>query len=310
MQVTVFGKGRLIMSKSMKKSKSRILFEIINYTIIACLTLSCIIPLLNVLAYSFSSSQAIIENRVTLFPVDFTLEAYNFVMKSADFWMSMLVTMKRVVLGVIINLVMIILVAYPLSKPDHRFPARKYYVAFMICVMLFNGGLMPTYFIVSKTGLIDTIWSLVLPTGVPIFSCIVLMNFFRGIPEELEESAILDGANQFQIMTRIFLPVSKPSIATVTLFSLITHWNAWFDGLIYSNHTQNYPLQSYLQTLITSAAQLLQNMDIDTMLGMQNVNVTNMQAAQIFISVIPLMLIYPFLQRYFTTGLTMGSVKG
>lgn len=294
----------------MKKSKSRIAFEIINYFVITFLTVSCVIPILNILAFSFSSSQAIIENRVGLFPVDFTLQAYKFVMSSAKFWMSMLVTLQRVVLGVGINVVMIILVAYPLSKSEHLFPARKYYVAFMLCVMLFSGGLMPTYFIVSKTGLIDSIWSLVLPGAVPIFSCIVLMNFFRGVPEELEESAILDGANPFQIMVRIFLPISKPSIATVTLFSLIGHWNSWFDGLIYSNHTQNYPLQSYLQTLVVSTTSSMEDMDVDRMLELMNVNQTNMQSAQIFISIVPLMLIYPFLQKYFTKGLTLGSVKG
>ena len=294
----------------MKKSKSRKVFEVMNFIIITFLTLSCVIPILNILAYSFSSSQAIIENRVGLWPVDFTLQAYKFVMNSNRFWMSMLVTLKRVFLGVIVNVVMIILVAYPLSKSEQVFPARKFYVAFMLCVMLFSGGLMPTYFIVSKTGLIDTIWSMVLPGAVPIFSCIVLLNFFRGIPEELEESAILDGANPFQIMVRIYLPISRPSIATVTLFSLISHWNSWFDGLIYSNHTENYPLQSYLQTLVVSTTNLMENMDVDTMLDLMNVNQTNMQSAQIFISIIPLMLIYPFLQKHFTAGLTLGSVKG
>lgn len=294
----------------MKKSKSRKVFEVMNFIIITFLTLSCVIPILNILAYSFSSSQAIIENRVGLWPVDFTLQAYKFVMNSNRFWMSMLVTLKRVFLGVIVNVVMIILAAYPLSKSEQVFPARKFYVAFMLCVMLFSGGLMPTYFIVSKTGLIDTIWSMVLPGAVPIFSCIVLLNFFRGIPEELEESAILDGANPFQIMVRIYLPISRPSIATVTLFSLISHWNSWFDGLIYSNHTENYPLQSYLQTLVVSTTNLMENMDVDTMLDLMNVNQTNMQSAQIFISIIPLMLIYPFLQKHFTAGLTLGSVKG
>ncbi|HJC92309.1 MAG TPA: carbohydrate ABC transporter permease [Candidatus Mediterraneibacter excrementigallinarum] len=294
----------------MKKTKGRIAFQIVNYTVIILLTVSCIIPILNVLAYSFSSSQAIIENRVSLLPVDFTLEAYKFVMNSAEFWRSMLVTVVRVLIGVPLNLIMIILVAYPLSKSQLKFPARKWYVAFMICVMLFNGGLMPTYFIVAKTGLIDSIWSLLLPQAVPIFSCIVMMNFFRGIPEELEESAILDGANPLQVLTKIYLPISKPSIATVTLFSLILHWNSWFDGLIYSNHTTNYPLQSYLQTLVVSTAQSMQNMDADSMLAMMNVNQTNMQCAQIFVSIIPLMIVYPFLQKYFTTGLTLGSVKG
>jgi putative aldouronate transport system permease protein len=293
-----------------KKSTSKKIFDVINFLVITFLTLSCIIPILNILAYSFSSSQAIIENRVSILPVEFTLKAYKYVLKNAKFWASMWVTIKRVVLGVILNVVLIILVAYPLSKSEHKFPARKYYVAFMLTVMLFNGGMMPTYFIVSKTGLIDTLWSLLLPGAVPIFSCIVLMNFFRGVPEELEESAVLDGANQFQILVHIFLPVSKPSIATVTLFALINHWNAWFDGLIYSNHTENYPLQSFLQTLVTSTSQSMQDMDVDTMLDLINVNETNMQSAMIFISIIPLMLIYPFLQRYFTTGLTLGSVKG
>lgn len=277
---------------------------------ITLITLSCLIPILNLLANSFSSSQAIIENRVSIFPVEFTLKAYQYVINNQEFWSSVAVSAKRVLLGVPLNVILTILVAYPLSKSELVFPARKYYVAFMLVVMLFNGGLMPTYFIVSKTGLIDTIWSLLLPGAVPVFSCIVLMNFFRGIPEELEESARLDGANQFQIMIKIFLPLSKPSIATVTLFSLVWHWNAWFDGLIYSNYTSNYPLQSYLQTLVVSTTDALKTGDLKTIMELTQVNDTNMKAAQIFISIIQLMLVYPFLQKYFTTGLTLGSVKG
>ncbi len=295
---------------SIKKSKSRKLFEACNYIMITLITLSCLIPILNLLANSFSSSQAIIENRVSIFPVEFTLKAYQYVINNQEFWSSVAVSAKRVLLGVPLNVILTILVAYPLSKSELVFPARKYYVAFMLVVMLFNGGLMPTYFIVSKTGLIDTIWSLLLPGAVPVFSCIVLMNFFRGIPEELEESARLDGANQFQIMIKIFLPLSKPSIATVTLFSLVWHWNAWFDGLIYSNYTSNYPLQSYLQTLVVSTTDALKTGDLKTIMELTQENDTNMKAAQIFISIIPLMLVYPFLQKYFTTGLTLGSVKG
>ena len=295
---------------SIKKSKSRKLFEACNCIMITLITLSCLIPILNLLANSFSSSQAIIENRVSIFPVEFTLKAYQYVINNQEFWSSVAVSAKRVLLGVPLNVILTILVAYPLSKSELVFPARKYYVAFMLVVMLFNGGLMPTYFIVSKTGLIDTIWSLLLPGAVPVFSCIVLMNFFRGIPEELEESARLDGANQFQIMIKIFLPLSKPSIATVTLFSLVWHWNAWFDGLIYSNYTSNYPLQSYLQTLVVSTTDALKTGDLKTIMELTQVNDTNMKAAQIFISIIPLMLVYPFLQKYFTTGLTLGSVKG
>lgn len=293
-----------------KSSLSRKVFMVFAVLVIIAMTLSCLIPILNLLALSFSSSSAIMANKVGLFPVEFTTRAYNYVMSNSEFWTAVRVSAKRVLLGVPINLILTILVAYPLSKSDEQFPKRRFYVAYMLTVMLFNGGLMPTYYIVAKTGLIDTIWSLVIPGAVPIFNCIVLMNFFRGIPTELEESAKLDGANQWTIMKDIYLPLSKPSIATITLFSLVSHWNAWFDGLIYSNYTYNYPLQSYLQTIVTSTTEMLKTSDVKTIMALASVNETNLQAAQIFIAVIPLMVVYPFLQKYFTTGLTMGSVKG
>ena len=288
----------------------RKVFLAVDVIVILLLCLICMVPLLNLLAYSFSASQPIIENKVFLWPKEFTLKAYQYVLESKEFWSSVSVSVKRVLLGVPLNTLLTILVAYPLSKDERQFKARKYYVAYMLTVMLFNGGLMPTYYIVSKTKLIDTVWALIIPGAVPIFNCIVLMNFFRGIPSELEESAKLDGASQWQILWRIFIPISKPSLATLILFSLINHWNSWFDGLIYSNHTTNYPLQSYLQTLVTSTTEILAQGDVKAIAKLVDINDTNMKAAQIFISVIPLMLIYPFLQKYFTTGLTMGSVKG
>ena len=288
----------------------RKVFLAVDVIVILLLCLICMVPLLNLLAYSFSASQPIIENKVFLWPKEFTLKAYQYVLESKEFWSSVSVSVKRVLLGVPLNTLLTILVAYPLSKDERQFKARKYYVAYMLTVMLFNGGLMPTYYIDSKTKLIDTVWALIIPGAVPIFNCIVLMNFFRGIPSELEESAKLDGASQWQILWRIFIPISKPSLATIILFSLINHWNSWFDGLIYSNHTTNYPLQSYLQTLVTSTTEILAQGDVKAIAKLVDINDTNMKAAQIFISVIPLMLIYPFLQKYFTTGLTMGSVKG
>ncbi|MFQ9394464.1 MAG: carbohydrate ABC transporter permease [Lachnospiraceae bacterium] len=288
----------------------RKVFLAVDVIVILLLCLICMVPLLNLLAYSFSASQPIIENKSFLWPKEFTLKAYQYVLESKEFWSSVSVSVKRVLLGVPLNTLLTILVAYPLSKDERQFKARKYYVAYMLTVMLFNGGLMPTYYIVSKTKLIDTVWALIIPGAVPIFNCIVLMNFFRGIPSELEESAKLDGASQWQILWRIFIPISKPSLATIILFSLINHWNSWFDGLIYSNHTTNYPLQSYLQTLVTSTTEILAQGDVKAIAKLVDINDTNMKAAQIFISVIPLMLIYPFLQKYFTTGLTMGSVKG
>lgn len=295
--------------KKINRNGSGAISKTLIYFVVTFVTFSCVVPILNLLAISFSSSQAIIENKVGLLPVNFTTKAYQYVLNNEKFWTSSIVSLKRVLIGLPLNIIMIVLVAYPLSKTDHAFPARKFYVAFMLTVMLFNGGLMPTYFIVAKTGLIDTVWSLLLPGAVPIFSCIVLMNFFRGIPETLEEAARLDGANQLQILTKVYLPLSKPSLATVALFSLVQHWNSWFDGLIYSNYTYNYPLQSYLQTLVASNTQALLTGDLKSFMEMVDINDTNMKAAQIFISIIPLMVVYPFLQQYFTTGLTVGSVK-
>ncbi|MBQ4436816.1 MAG: carbohydrate ABC transporter permease [Clostridia bacterium] len=293
-----------------KRTKGQKIFEIFNIVLIVLLSVCCMVPILNLLAYSFSSSTAIIGNKVGVLPVDFTTEAYEYVLHNSEFWTSTKVTLLRVVIGVPFNILMCILVAYPLSKPETQFPARKYYVALMLTTMLFSGGMMPTYFIVAKTGLIDTIWSLILPGAVATYNCMLMMNFFRGIPTALEESAKLDGARQWTILTRIYLPLSKPSIATIALFSLVGHWNAWFDGLIYSNHTFNYPLQSYLQTLVTLSTEDLANGDIDLLVRFANTNNTNMKSAQIFISIIPLMVIYPWLQKYFTKGLTVGSVKG
>ncbi len=292
-----------------KVSPARKLFCVLNGILITGIMLICLVPILNVLAQSFSSSHAIVSNQVKLLPVEFTTSAYSYVMKNAEFWQAVWVSFQRVLIGVPLNMILTVLAAYPLSKSSRVFPARKYYSAYFIFLMIFNGGLIPTYYVVSRLQLIDTIWALILPCGVPIFNVILVMNFFRGIPESLEESAMLEGASQWKILWNIYLPLSKPSIATVTLFSLINHWNSWFDGLIYSNFTDNYPLQSYLQTLVVDIQSLMETGDTEQIVAALSVNDTNLKAAQIFISIIPLMLIYPFCQKYFTTGLTLGSVK-
>ena len=291
-------------------SKSRKVFQVINTILIIAVTVSCMIPVINVLAISFSNSDAIMANKVGIFPVNFTLDAYEYVMKNEKFWSAALISLKRVALGVPISLILTMLAAYPLSKSELRFPARKWYVAFFVIPMVFGGGLIPTYYVISKLGLIDTIWALVLPSAVNIFNVILVMNFFRNIPTELEESAMLDGAGQWKILTRIYLPLSKPSVATITLFCLVFHWNSWFDGLIYCNYTAHYPLQSYLQTIVTSTKEAVFEGDVTLIMQMLNLNSQNIKSAQIFISMLPLLVIYPFLQNYFTAGLTLGSVKG
>jgi putative aldouronate transport system permease protein len=260
---------------------------------------------------SFSDSAYIAAGQVKLLPVGFTTEAYKVVMQTPRFWTSAWVSIERVLLGVPVNLAMIILAGYPLSKTEETFKARKYYIWYFIVTMLFNGGLIPTYIIVSKTFLMNTIWSLVLPGAVQVFNVVLLMNFFRSLPKEIEESAFIDGAGQMTVMLRLYLPLSKPALATITLFSLVGHWNAWFDGLIYMNDQVNYPLQSYLQTVIANISTItLDTANIAQITDFLKVSERNLKASQLFIAIVPIIAVYPFLQKHFTTGIVLGSVKG
>ena len=294
-----------------KVSLSRKIFIVLNYIVLTAVMIISVIPILNVLATSFSSPEYISSGQVSLLPKGFTLAAYRYVLNQSQFWTSVIVTLKRMVISIPLTLVLTILAAYPLSKPKSEFKARGFYVTFLMITMIFSGGLVPTYMLIHSLGLFDTIWALVLPGAVNVFNIILVMNFFRGRPKAIEESAIVDGAGQFTIMLKIILPLSKASIATITLFSVINNWNAWYDGLLYNNYTQNYPLQTYLQSLLNMTSDLSAMMkDIKSIIDRQAVTARNLTAAQIFISIIPLMCAYPFMQKYFTKGLVMGSVKG
>ena len=292
------------------KSVGRRLFHILNYTLLIITSLMCILPFINMLAVSFSSSAAVSAGNVAFWPVDFTTKAYEFALTGGAFFSSLWISIKRVVLGTLINLVLIVLTAYPLSKSKQKLFGRNLYMGFFIVTILFNGGLIPTYLVVVKTGLINSIWSLILPGALPVFSMIILMNFIRGLPEEIEESAIIDGAGPMQILIRILLPLLKPALATVGLFSIVGHWNSWFDGIIYMNNPANYPLQSYLQTLLQSFEQIMLKSGTDYTQLLSMMNARTGRAAQMFLGAIPILLVYPFLQKYFTKGLVLGSVKG
>lgn len=203
-----------------------------------------------------------------------------------------------------------VLCAFPLAHSEKAFRGRNVYMYFLIFTMLFSGGLVPTYIIVGKMGLMNTLWALILPGAVPVWNCILLMNFFRSLPDELEEAAIIDGAVPIQILVRIYLPVSLPSLATVMLFCLVGHWNEFFSGLIYMNHSDNYPLATYISTIVDSAKDLNLITDPEEIERIMKVSERNMSSAKIFVSMIPILIIYPFLQRYFVKGIVLGSVKG
>ena len=273
-------------------SPGRRIFLIVNYTVLILAALCCLLPLVYVLAVSLSSSAAAMANKVTLWPVDFTWKSYQYVIRKPAFYRSFLVAVQRVLLAVPVNMLLTVLVAYPLSKGKSAFRARNIFTWYFVITMLFSGGLIPWFLTIYNTGLIDTIWALVIPGALPVFNMIILMNFFRSLPKELEEAALIDGAGQWTILARIYLPLSTPSLAT----------------LILMNNPDNYPLQSYLQTVVVNRD--ISMLSIKDAESLSEISDRTVKCAQIFIAMIPILGFYPLLQKYFTTGMVLGGVKG
>lgn len=293
------------------KTRANRIFHFVNIFILAVVSLLCVLPFINLLAISFSDSAAVAAGAVGFTPVDFTLSAYEYALKGGKFIRALFISFERVFLGVGLNLILMVLTAYPLSKTRKKVAGRNIYMVYFVITMLVSGGMIPTYLVVTGLGLKDTIWALILPGALPVYNMVILMNFMRGIPEEIEEAAAIDGASPFQILTRVLLPILKPALATVGLFCIVTHWNDWFSGMIYMNNPDNYPLQTYLQSLLQNFEQLLRTQssrDIQALLAQMDARTG--RAAQLFLGAIPVMVIYPFLQKYFTKGLVLGSVKG
>ena len=239
------------------KTRANRIFHFVNIFILAVVSLLCVLPFINLLAISFSDSAAVAAGAVGFTPVDFTLSAYEYALKGGKFIRALFISFERVFLGVGLNLILMVLTAYPLSKTRKKVAGRNIYMVYFVITMLVSGGMIPTYLVVTGLGLKDTIWALILPGALPVYNMVILMNFMRGIPEEIEEAAAIDGASPFQILTRVLLPILKPALATVGLFCIVTHWNDWFSGMIYMNNPDNYPLQTYLQSLLQNFEQLL-----------------------------------------------------
>ncbi|KRE71360.1 carbohydrate ABC transporter permease [Paenibacillus sp. Soil750] len=282
-------------------------FTIANYVFLISLSVLCILPLIHLLAMSLSSNNAVATGSVTFWPIEFTWKSYEFILEKPEFMTSFIISIKRVVLGVIVNMVLTILVAYPLSKEAASFKGRTVYVWIFVFTMLFSGGIIPLYMTMRSLGLLDTIWALILTHAVPVYNVVILLNFFRALPKELEEAALMDGAGQWRILWNIYIPLSTPSLATLTLFATVSHWNSWFDGILFMNTPSHYPLQSYLYTVVVGLDTLIKsNTDLEVLALISD---RTARAAQIFLGALPILVIYPFLQRYFTKGIILGSVK-
>lgn len=283
------------------------LFLIGNFIVLTSISLLCLMPIIHILAISFSSGSAAAAGKVALWPIEFTTAAYENVFGKPEYLRAFWVSIQRVILGTTISMLLTIITAYPLSKDSQQFRLRTFYAWVFVFTILFSGGLIPTYLTVKALWMIDTIWALVLPGAVAVFNVILLLNFYRNLPKELEESSRIDGAGHFTTLWKIYVPLSLPALATTGLFTMVGHWNSWFDGMIYMNHTENYPLQTFLQTIIIKLDfRFIKAENAELMIKLSD---RTSKAAQIFVAAFPILIVYPFMQRFFIKGIVMGSVK-
>ncbi|WP_040213375.1 carbohydrate ABC transporter permease [Clostridium polynesiense] len=301
--------NEVIKGTKIKTSIGEKIFSFVNYTFFILLGMATLFPFLNLVAKSFSSEAAVISGKVGLWPVDFQLGTYEFVLGNKQFINSFFVTVIVTILGTLTGIIITVITAYPLSKT--RLRGRKGLLIIFVFTMLFNGGLIPTYLVMQKLNLVNNIWVLILPAMINVFNLLIMKNYFESLPESIEESAKIDGASNLTILFRIILPLSKPVIATITLFFAVAHWNSYFQAMVYITDPQLKPMQLYLKELVSSTADVLKqagyNPDVE---GALNTVPEAIQAASIVAATIPIILVYPFLQKYFVKGVLIGSVKG
>ena len=291
-----------------RKSNADILFDITNYTLLGGFVLMILYPLYFILIASFSDPNAISSGEVWLIPQDITFEGYQRIFNDGAIWNGYKNSILYATLAAIIGTALAIMAAYPLSRKDLY--GRKIITIFFIITLFFNGGLIPTYLLVKKLHMVDTIWAVVLLSVVDAFVIIIARTFFEGLPEEVHEAATIDGCTNLRYISSFVIPLSKPIIAVLVLFAVVRQWNGFFDALIYLNDGDKYPLQLILRNILIQN-QPSGNMvdDIQTALEKQRV-VGLIKYGVIVIAALPLLVLYPFLQRYFVKGVFIGSVKG
>jgi len=283
----------------------RKVFLVINYIMLALLFAVCAFPFLHLLSVSLSDNALV--HTVHIFPRGLTLDSYRLVMGRQTFWTAFGWTVYRVLLGTPVSLAVMVLMAYPLSIRGKKFRGKKIYVAMCIIAMFFSGGLVPTFQVIVGLGMFNTIWALVLPPAMNVWSMILLLNFFRRVPEDLIEYASIEGAGHIRKLLFIVIPLSIPAIATVTILTVMFHWNSWFDGLIYMS-ADRLPLQTYIYNMLNQLRDMLRDGQVDPEL-LARLGDQTLRAAQVFIAIIPILLVYPFAQRFFIKGMMLGSVK-
>jgi len=291
-----------------KKKSIWTLSQIILVAIIFLAVLTCVLPFLNVIAISLSSKSAILRGDVSFWPVEFETKAYEILFADKSMVNCLFYTVQLTVIYTALAMVMTILMAYPLTKK--RLVGRKFFSFLALFTMYFSGGTIPIYLNVKDFGLLDSMWSLIIPGLVSTYNMIIMKSFFASLPQELEEAATIDGANDFQILLQVFLPLSLASIATLTLFYAVGKWNSFADAKYYIQTKSLQPLQLRLYNIIKGSTAV----DVTAIEGNANNNAQtvseSIEAATIIFATLPILVVYPFVQRYFVTGVTIGAVKG
>lgn len=304
MQQDVGLKPAIVTNQKKKKVKLE-LIDIVFLLILTILALAVVLPFVNVVAISFATQQEYLRSPVLLVPLDVTLENYKALFQDGRIWIGYRTTLLFLLFGVPLNMFLSTSMAYGLSRPDY--PFKRFFVYFVVITMLFSGGIVPTYLLMRELHLINTIWSVVLAYGINTFYLIIMMNYFRSLPLEIMESAKLDGAGEWRILFNIILPISMPIIATMTLFYSVDRWNEWFNAMIFIRKNNLVALQLALRSIV-----------IDSQVS-QQLNVSNVQTderfsdglkmAAVIVTMIPIMCVFPFLQRYFVKGMLVGAIK-
>ncbi|MCI1881729.1 MAG: carbohydrate ABC transporter permease [Sporolactobacillus sp.] len=292
----------------MKESTTDKTFGVVVYLVLALVTVIVLYPLIDILSASISNPAAVARGKVWLMPIDINFKAYLSIFHNNEIIIGYKNTLFYTTVGTLINIVMTVMIAYPLSRKD--FYGRNVITFFIVFTMFFSGGMIPTYLVVKELGMLNTFWAVTVPGAVSVYNVIVMRTFFQNIPDDLRESAELDGCSSWQYLIHILLPLSKPIIAVMVLFYAVGHWNNFFDALIYLTDRNKYPLQLFLREMLIQGNMSDMNTISDSSISNFMLQVEGLKYAAVVVANLPMLILYPFLQKYFVKGVLVGSLKG
>jgi ABC-type glycerol-3-phosphate transport system permease component len=289
-----------------KKSIPEKTFDTFNIIILLLIAFTCVYPFIYILSMSLSTAAEASREGFHLYPKEISFTAYKMVLSNPDIVRGFFNSVLRTVLGTTLSVIATCIAAYPLARKE--MPMRSNFIFFIMFTMLFSGGMVPTYLLIKNLGLFNSVWALVLPPMLTAFSIIIVKNFFQSLPESFAEAARMEGASEWHILFKIYIPLSKPVLATVALWSMVGHWNSWFDAMLYITDDKKQVLQIFLQRVVIESNTALMEMGI-TDATVADFTPETIKAATVIITILPIICVYPFLQKYFSKGIMLGGIK-